>query len=291
VPKCEDINLAYLNYFFQSKAGRVAIASTSTGTVLRNQTLSIKDFEELKVPLPGLDEQRRIASKLDVLMFRHNTVTRLVDHKGALPAVQHVPGWVDTIIRRHSSGEVAIKSLCEPVTDLVHPGDDAGPAIEFVGLEHVAPHLGEQIGGRPVGDEKGRKFRFQPGDVLYGYLRPYLNKVWATDRHGLCSVEQFVLRPRAGVPPTILSAQLRSRTMLEQVNSLTNNLQLPRIRLGALLDLKVPSVPPDATEALTSDLELLSWRAQRLFAAIHKRNELVESLRPAILNAAFSNQL
>ncbi|MFF3444781.1 restriction endonuclease subunit S [Streptosporangium sp. NPDC002721] len=59
-----EIDLPYINYFFQSEMGRSLIQGTSTGTVLRNQTLSIKDFESIKVPLPDLEEQRRISTHL-----------------------------------------------------------------------------------------------------------------------------------------------------------------------------------------------------------------------------------
>lgn len=60
-----DVDLRYLNYYFQSKAGQALIRTTSTGTVVRNQTLSIKDFESLRVPLPTMDRQREIADMLD----------------------------------------------------------------------------------------------------------------------------------------------------------------------------------------------------------------------------------
>lgn len=60
-----DVDIRYLNYYFWSAKGRAAIRSTSTGTVVRNQTLSIKDFERLMVPLPSLEHQRRIADCLD----------------------------------------------------------------------------------------------------------------------------------------------------------------------------------------------------------------------------------
>ncbi|XVQ88447.1 restriction endonuclease subunit S [Microbispora siamensis] len=65
-----DVNLRYLNYFFQSEEGRGLIKGTSTGTVLRNQTLSIKAFEAIEVPLPDLDEQRRVATRLDATYAR-----------------------------------------------------------------------------------------------------------------------------------------------------------------------------------------------------------------------------
>lgn len=63
--KSSDVDLRYLNYYFQSGYGRAAIRNTSTGTVLRNQTLSIKDFEDLMVPLPSMERQQKVASQLD----------------------------------------------------------------------------------------------------------------------------------------------------------------------------------------------------------------------------------
>lgn len=60
-----EINLGYLNYYFQSVAGREAIRSASTGTVTRNQTLSVKDFENIRVPAPDIKEQQQIAIRLD----------------------------------------------------------------------------------------------------------------------------------------------------------------------------------------------------------------------------------
>lgn len=60
-----DVDLAYLNYFFQSELGMKLISRTSTGTVVRNQTLSMADFEDLVVPLPGIVEQRRVAVVMD----------------------------------------------------------------------------------------------------------------------------------------------------------------------------------------------------------------------------------
>ena len=60
-----DVDLRYLNYYFQSKAGQALIRTTSTGTVVRNQTLSIKDFDSLNVHLPSLERQHKVADMLD----------------------------------------------------------------------------------------------------------------------------------------------------------------------------------------------------------------------------------
>ncbi|NRQ35616.1 hypothetical protein HII36_27835 [Nonomuraea sp. NN258] len=64
----EKVDLSYLNYFFQSEMGFRLIRGTSTGTVLRNQTLSIKDFESMEICLPELDRQRNVATRLDLAL-------------------------------------------------------------------------------------------------------------------------------------------------------------------------------------------------------------------------------
>ena len=45
--RCGALDIRYLIYYFQSKQGHAVIRGTSTGTVVRNRTLSIKDFEDL----------------------------------------------------------------------------------------------------------------------------------------------------------------------------------------------------------------------------------------------------
>lgn len=67
-PVSEDVDLAYVNYFFQSDGGGRLLGGGSTGTVKRNQTLSPRTIEAFNIPLPPIGEQRRIADILDRIM-------------------------------------------------------------------------------------------------------------------------------------------------------------------------------------------------------------------------------
>ena len=80
--QCGALDIRYLNYYFQSKQGRAVIRGTSTGTVVRNQTLSIKHFEDLMVPLPSLERQRQVASWLDA-STRLSTLTEVRNAESA----------------------------------------------------------------------------------------------------------------------------------------------------------------------------------------------------------------
>jgi len=54
------------------------------------------------------------------------------------------------------------------------------------------------------------KAAFDPGDVLYGKLRPYLNKVVVAAGHGYCTTEIIPLRPAPFLKPEFLRVYLQT---------------------------------------------------------------------------------
>ena len=76
---------------------------------------------------------------------------------------------------------------------------------------------------------KSTKAEFQKGDVLYGKLRPYLNKVVVADDNGFCTTEIIPIRGYSGVFPKYLMYSLRSPRFLEYVNSKTYGTKMPRL--------------------------------------------------------------
>ena len=66
--------------------------------------------------------------------------------------------------------------------------------LPFLGLEHIAANGRRPLGFGRFAEMRSAASQFQPGDVLYGRLRPYLNKVWKADRAGAASAE-FIVFP------------------------------------------------------------------------------------------------
>ena len=130
--------------------------------------------------------------------------------------------------------------------EIVHPRDNpSGPDV-FVGLEHVESGTGRRIGSEPIEKTQmtGRKARFRAGDIVYGYLRPYLNKVWVADFDGLCSVDQYVYRvdPHR-VDADYLAWFMRSPLFLSRAPVDSGPGQLPRIRLNEIAQVEI-DLPP-----------------------------------------------
>ena len=280
------IDRDYLGHVIAWEGFASQMAASTTGMGQRRQRVNPDQFERIVIPLPELSEQQRIAARLGTMARKSDVLTRSTRTGGSI--LRLIPRVLDRVWASAELPDTTVGELCQPTNDLVRPGQDPSPAREFVGLEYLQPHTGLRLGAGPVTGLSGRKFRFQEGDVLYGYLRPYQNKVWAADRAGLCSVEQYVLRPGLHVDPILLSLALRSSRVLDYAVDQTNSLQLPRLGIRALLAASVPDVrltPPELASRLqstTSDCVLTASLTER-------RNVLSASLLPASRNEAFAN--
>jgi type I restriction enzyme, S subunit len=78
-------------------------------------------------------------------------------------------------------------------------------------------------------DSKSTKAEFQKGDVLYGKLRPYLNKVVMADGDGFCTTEIIPMRVHLGVIPEYLMTVLKSQDFINYVNAKSYGVKMPRL--------------------------------------------------------------
>jgi len=159
-----------------------------------------------------------------------------------------------------------------------------------VGLEHIEPGTGRRIGEGTIDLARmtGRKPRFKTGQIVYGYLRPYLNKVWIADFDGCSSVDQFAFEVDQTLARTgFIAAFLRSEVFLRRAVSVTTPGQLPRISIDEIesVELELPSIPEQERIAawLTNGLDVAS-AARR--AAV-TRLGAAESLAAATLREVF----
>lgn len=129
----------------------------------------------------------------------------------------------------------------------------------------------------------GRKPRFYKGDIVYGYLRPYLNKVWVAD--------QYVYAVNKTIAETTFVAWfMRSPTYLERAPIETTPGQLPRIRTEEVATVEV-SLPPRADQqrigaALNEEMATI----ERTRKALEKQLEAINRLPAALLRRAFSGE-
>jgi hypothetical protein len=123
--------------------------------------------------------------------------------------------------------------------------------FNYVGLEHVESITGDLIGFEPKlgSGVKSRSKVFREGDILYGRLRPYLNKVLLVDerlKEGICSGEFYVFVPdQKRVCPSVARVLVSSGYVQDVVAGRLTGAALPRLQLDELLEVEVPLPPLD----------------------------------------------
>lgn len=133
----------------------------------------------------------------------------------------------------------------------------------------------------------GRRARFRTGDIVYGYLRPYLNKVWVAEFDGLCSVDQYVLTVTAEVSRSYIVHFLRSDRFLKTAPIDVAPGQLPRIRSGELANTPIPLPPLSEQRRIAAILD----KADALRRKRRRAIELLDSLTQSIFLDMFGDPI
>jgi len=76
---------------------------------------------------------------------------------------------------------------------------------------------------------KSSKNLFFEKDVIYGKLRPYLDKVIVADETGVCTTEMIPLRGYCNITPQYLRLVMKSHYFIRYANESTHGMNLPRM--------------------------------------------------------------
>ncbi len=101
---------------------------------------------------------------------------------------------------------------------------------------------------------KSTKSGFLANDVLYGKLRPNLNKVYLAQFSGICSTDIFVLRTKQNAEKSYVREMLRSPFFNKEVLKGLGGAQLPRVSFDYLSKLQIPLPPLEIQRQLVDEI-------------------------------------
>ena len=239
----DKLNHEYLYYVLRREAPFMAASCNG----MTYPEISAGRISDWLIPVPPLPEQHRIARHLVRYDSAEIGRSRCV-HQAATPLFSKLSAI---------STRRPLKDFCTLASERVDPGDAPEADFNYVGLEHIAEGTGESTWSGPCKGAtiKSTKNVFRKGDVLYGKLRPYLNKVWIAEFDGVCTTEMLVLKPR--IPATLLKYILLHPAFVEQAKAKMSGISLPRIKPAEAMAISVPDVDPQADKLaqMASDIE------------------------------------
>ena len=131
---------------------------------------------------------------------------------------------------------------------MLAPDDAAALLRRYVGLEDIESGTGSitsvSAGSELDRDVASATFAFDKRHVLYGKLRPYLNKVALPAFVGRCSTEIIPLSPTELVSREYLSLLLRSNKVIAAAMRSAVGSRMPRANLDELMQVVLPVVTP-----------------------------------------------
>lgn len=161
---------------------------------------------------------------------------------------------------------------------IVSPESAEAKRRPYLGLEQIEAQTGRVLSYLTDSVEgKSTTFAFDPRHVLYGKLRPYLNKVAEPEFDGRCSTEIIPLLPNR-VDREFLALLLRSDVVVAAAMSDKTGSRMPRADMDALLELEV--VVP---ESIKDQRRIAAHLKSQLAAVEEARNAAQAQLKDAQL--------
>lgn len=178
------------------------------------------------------------------------------------------------------------------VVDTIRPKVSPSPhsTLPFLGLEHLEAHGMIPSGKGSFSEMKSSAASFKPGDVLYGRLRPYLNKVWCADYAGACSAEFIVMTPPKGVSGKFIRYLLHAQSFVSFASHTTSG-DRPRADFDDLKVFEFALPPSREQDRIADKIDELFSDIEAGERSLRKVQALLKKHRQAVLKAAVTGEL
>ncbi|HOX23272.1 MAG TPA: restriction endonuclease subunit S, partial [Elusimicrobiales bacterium] len=133
--------------------------------------------------------------------------------------------------------------ICKQDRTIVEPQSESSRGLPYLGLEDIESNTGRILSRPDIRSSESVQsttFLFTPQHVLYGKLRPYLNKVAVPDFRGRCSTELIPLLPHVGISRNYLAWLLRRPVAIEAAMREKTGSRMPRADMQHVLSLQIP---------------------------------------------------
>ena len=169
----------------------------------------------------------------------------------------------------------------------------------YIGLESIESWTGKLLGNSAATDEgpsaitvQGTSISntFEPGDVLFGKLRPYLAKAWVAEFPGRSTTEFLVMHP-VEIEPRFLRYVCLWRDFVDEVNASTFGSKMPRADWDFIGNVSVPVPEWRSQRAIADYLDRETARLDALVAVKERVLALLAEKRRALITRAVTRGL
>ena len=234
---------------------------------------------ELKIPLPPLGEQKRIAEILGGV----SKAIQILEHELQLL------GEISVLEQQNNLSTQKLSDLVTIRSGTVDPTLSVNRNLPHIAPDSIEKNTGRILQIRSCEEDKvtSGKYHFYKGDVLYSKIRPYLNKVVIAPFEGLCSADMYALRPKEGINSEVLQALLMSKDFLAYAEQWSGRASIPKINRKALLAYNVPKM----TDKQVNEVKAKIQSIHKVVELKCRKLSLLQELQKSLASRAFAGLL
>lgn len=282
----------YIALFLKSMSSRLEEACQ--GATIKGLT---RDFlENILIPLPPtIEDQIAIASELE---RRMNEVENM--RQAALRQKEAINAMHGAVLREavpfNEDDKLPDGWRWESLDNLFiidkQQIDRTSPLfskLPFIGLENIESNTRKYIPSNAIEESaQSTCFRFDETHVLYGKLRPYLNKVYLPNEPGRCSMELLPLRSKNSYSRDFIAAVLQSEMVMHYAVKHSTGIRMPRADMNKLIKFKVPvPINPEDCNFISDELKRKMIKIETMRQTADSQLHAIEALPGAYLREVF----
>lgn len=292
------IEAKYLFYFLQSPIFNISFKEKMNGLI---GGVSVAKLKDIPIILPPINEQQRIVNRIESLFVKLDRAKELIENTLAQFEQNKM-----AILHKAFTGELTVKWRKENNIDLSSwkkyelkevfkvVKDKYNPQIEnqivnYIGLENIETSKGI-INKNNSSEVKSIKTKFKKDDVLYGKLRPYLNKHDVVNFDGICSTDILVFRFDNINTAKYINYYFNLPMFIQYAVENSSGINLPRVSEKTISKYKISLPTIEEQQEIVNILDNLLAKYNKI-KNLEQQLEKIELLKKAILAKAFRGEL
>tara|TARA_B100000886_G_scaffold340186_1_gene308313 strand:+ start:1720 stop:2820 length:1101 start_codon:yes stop_codon:yes gene_type:complete len=278
-PKTKDINFNYLRYFLE---GGIDLKHAITGAA--QPQITRQNLIPISLPVPPLTIQKQIVEKLDAAFTDIDKAISATEKN-----IENAEALFQSLLNNQFNSKENLLSLKE-VAEL-DKKQGKYMDLPYIGMEDIESGTGKFLGDLSNKEMKSNTFKFNSDHLLYGRLRPYLNKVMLPDFEGHCSTEIFPILVKESIKKEYLFYWLISEETVKQINRTSTGARMPRANYKAIKEIKLNVPDINSQMEIVKKIKAIELKLRNYKHLNTKKISEFNLLKSSILNQAFSGEL
>ena len=160
--------------------------------------------------------------------------------------------------------------------------------IPYIGMEDIESDTGRFLGSLKPKSVKSLTSFFDDSCVLYGKLRPYLNKVFIPNFEGHCSTEFIPLKPNINyLTRKWLAYWIMSPDIVKKVMFTVAGARMPRANMNRVIEFPIPLPPLEIQKKIVERIEKMMVKIDKAKRLRKEALTDASALIPSALNKIF----